>query len=113
MTSFQTERCSHAGATCLKSATIDVKVDGIHESVSLIKNVKPNTRDLKKITLTDQFLFTTLDVVDAGIHLFWDKKTWLYVKLDEKWQNKASYFYQNHNEDHIISYDVSGGRFMR
>lgn len=86
---FQTELCSHTGATCLKSATVRVETNGVNESLSLTKDVAPEAHNLKTMTLRDHFLFITVDLVGAGIHIFWDKKTWVYVKLDEKWQKKV------------------------
>ncbi|KAK9736994.1 von Willebrand factor type D domain [Popillia japonica] len=66
-------------------------------SVSFKKTKLPNTKHLRRIIVTDHYLFTTIKIYDAGVDIFWDKNTWVYVKLDEAWQNRIKGLCGNFN----------------
>ncbi|KRT85525.1 hypothetical protein AMK59_1154, partial [Oryctes borbonicus] len=106
---FTNERCSHAGATCLKSFTVEAKVQNLVETVTLSKKSKLPASNFKNLVVTDHVLHVTVEILNAEAVIFWDKKTWAYIKLGAQWKKNVKGLCGNYNnlkEDDVESYDA-------
>ncbi|GJQ84810.1 Hml [Trypoxylus dichotomus] len=106
---FTNERCSHAGATCLKSFTIVAKIRGVEETLTLSKKGKLPASNFKNFAITDHILSVNIEILNTGVAVFWDKKTWVYVKVNDRWRKNIAGLCGNYNnlpEDDLHLYDA-------
>ncbi|GJQ84808.1 Hml [Trypoxylus dichotomus] len=105
---FTNERCGYTGATCLKSFAIVARNRNVEETLTLSKKGKLPVSNFKNFAITDQILFVNIEILNTGVTVFWDKKTWIYVKIDEQGMYVTGLCgnYNKFPEDNLPLYDV-------